>query len=81
MVQEVKMSKNIEGLIECPFYVKEGERFITCEGLLENSTVTHRFTTNEEKKCHEFDFCCVNAGKKCPHYRNVSLLYERGQRA
>ncbi len=74
------MSKTIEGIIECPFYIKEGESFITCEGLLENSTATHRFFSNNEKRCHEFEYCAVNGGKKCPHFRNVSLLYERGLR-
>ncbi len=74
------MSKSIEGIIECPFYIKEGECFITCEGLLENTSVTHRFSTNEEKRCHEFDFCSIRGGKKCPHFRSVSLLYERGER-
>ncbi len=75
------MSKSIEGIIECPFYIKEGERFITCEGLFPESSVTHRFSDNNLKKIHEFEFCCVNGGKKCSHFRNVSLLYERGKRS
>ncbi len=74
------MSKTIEGIIECPFYIKEGERFITCEGLFENSSTTHRFETNDIKRCYEFEYCGVNGGKKCPHYRNIALLYERGLR-
>lgn len=75
------MSKFIESQIECPFYVKEGERFISCEGLLENTSVTtHRFKSDAEKRNHQLSVCCSNSGKKCPHYRNISLLYERGER-
>ncbi len=74
------MSKSIEGIIECPFYLKEGELFITCEGVLENTSTTHRFKTNDEKLCYERNVCSVCGGKKCQHYRNVSLLYERGIR-
>ncbi len=74
------MSKMIEGRIECPFYLKEGERFISCEGVLDNTSSTHRFKSNEEKRKYEFTVCCVNGGKKCPHHRTVSVLYERGLR-
>lgn len=76
------MSKFIEGMIECPFYLKEGERFISCEGLLKNSSsTTHRFKSNDEKRSYEFDLCCVDGGKNCPHYKNLMLLYENGEKA
>ena len=35
------MSKLIEGKIECPFYIKEGEYFIRCEGVLKNTECVH----------------------------------------
>jgi hypothetical protein len=74
------MSKMIEGIIECPFYIKEGESFITCEGVLENTSTTHRFKSREDKRRYEFCVCGENGGKKCSHFRAVSLLYERGLR-
>lgn len=74
------MSKTIESIIECPFYLKEGEKFISCEGVLDNTSSTHRFNSNDEKKKYEFSVCCVNGGKKCKHHRAVSVLYERGLR-
>jgi hypothetical protein len=75
------MSKAIEGVIECPFYKTEGEKFISCEGYLKNSTtVTHRFSSDEKKRNYEYDFCCVNGGRRCPHYRNLMILYERGEK-
>ena len=75
------MSKVIEGIIECPFYIKEGSGFITCEGVLEKTSATHRFNSNDDKISFEQRCCCVNGGRNCIHYRNVSLLYERGVRS
>ena len=75
------MSKSIEGIIECPFYIKEGTGFITCEGILEKTSTTHRFKSKDEKISYEQRCCCVNGGRKCPHYRSLSVLYERGARA
>lgn len=76
------MSKAIEEVIECPFYMREGDGFISCEGLLKKSTTaTHRFKSNDEKRSYEYEFCCVNGGRKCPHYRNLMILYERGEKA
>ena len=37
------MSKMIEGRIECPFYLKEGDSFIACEGILNGTKCFHRF--------------------------------------
>lgn len=80
--KEEAMSKFIEGMIECPFYVKEGDRFISCEGILKkSSTVTHRFNSNAEKKNYQYDYCCVKNGKKCPYYRSLMILYERGDKS
>ena len=74
------MSKSIEEIIECPFYIKEGTGFITCEGVLEKTSATHRFKNNEDKINYEHRFCCANGGRKCSHFRNLSVLYERGVR-
>lgn len=75
------MSKLIEGMVECPFYVKEGEKFICCEGLVgKSSAAVHRFKSDEDKVEYQINYCCVNNGKKCPHYRSLMLLYERGEK-
>ncbi len=75
------MSKVIEGIIECPFYLREGERFISCEGILVDSAVTtHRFKSDEDKRSYQYCYCSVNGGKKCRHYRNLMVLYERGEK-
>ncbi len=74
------MAKFIEGQIECPFYISEGEGFITCEGLIRNTVSIQRFKTDKMKACHEVGVCSVNGGKNCMHYKNIFDLYERGVR-
>lgn len=75
------MSKEIEASIECPFYIKEGERFIRCEGVLGGTQCIHRFKSDAAKRQHELKLCSTLGGRNCPHYRTVSVLYERGLRA
>ena len=72
------MSKQIESAIECPFYIKEGDKFIACEGSVKGTFCVHKFSSNEEKEKHEAYICSKNCGKKCYHYRTLSIMYERG---
>jgi hypothetical protein len=72
------MSKLIEGRIECPFYIEEGDGFIACEGVLKDTECLHKFTSNFLKRNYEESVCCTSGGRKCSHYRNLSILYERG---
>lgn len=74
------MPKFIEGHIECPFYISEGNRFITCEGLIKDTVSIQKFKTDKLKVCHETGVCSVNGGKNCIHYKNILALYERGVR-
>ena len=75
------MSKSIEGAIECPFYLKEGKRFIKCEGILNGTICTHSFNSDKEKLFFENTVCSVFGGKRCAHHRAVALLYDKGVRA
>ncbi len=74
------MSKFIESLIECPFYIKEGNCFIACEGLIEKTVCSQSFKKNSDKTEYETKICSVNGGKGCTHHRSVALLYEKGIR-
>lgn len=75
------MSKLIEGRIECPFYIKEGDCFIRCEGCIGGTECIHRFTDNKEKARYENEVCSVFGGKRCEHHRNVAVQYDRGLRS
>ena len=72
------MSKTIESLIECPFYISEGTGFVICEGAIKGTTAKQEFKNNSDKAKYEAEVCSVNCGKKCNHYRNVATLYEKG---
>lgn len=74
------MATGIDSYIECPFFLEHGKKIIVCEGLCSKRKTTHSFGTCEEKKKYIAQNCAFNGGKKCPHYRAVSLLYERGLR-
>ena len=74
------MSKLIESKIECPFYVRESERAITCEGCIAGTVAVQRFNDRVGKSTYENNVCSVFGGRRCPHYRAVAVQYDRGQR-
>lgn len=74
------MSKYIEGEIECPFYIREGNSYITCEGVLSKKDCKHTFPSEVDKRHYETDYCCVKGGRNCIHHRAVAILYETGKR-
>lgn len=74
------MATNIDSYIECPYFLDHSKRTIACEGLCGTSKTNHIFKTIEEKAKYIASVCSCNSGKSCPHYRAVSLLYERGLR-
>ncbi len=74
------MAKDLEAIIECPFYVEHGKGFVSCEGLCGTGITTHTFNSKNELHNQIVSVCGYLGGKQCPHYRAVSLLYERGLR-
>ena len=74
------MGINTSALIECPFFVACGERYIVCEGLIKGTSDRHNFKTAVEKNGYEKNVCSQNCGKSCLHYKRVNELYEKGLR-
>lgn len=74
------MSKSIEALIECPFYIKENRTCIVCEGSIKNTIAIHEFRTDYEKQNYQVYVCGENQGEKCPHRQILMKLYEEGVR-
>ena len=72
------MAKFIERLIECPFYLGEGNKFINCEGK-DGKKHTQVFCDNKQKSEYEKSVCSIDGGRTCEHYRVISRLYERGE--
>ncbi len=72
------MAKFIERLIECPFYLGEGDKLINCEG--ENGKKYIRiFDNNIDIAEHEKGVCSVDGGRGCSHYKKINRLYECGK--
>ena len=72
------MAKFIERLIECPFYLGEGDRFINCEG--ENGKKHIKaFDNNTQKSEYEKGVCSVDGGRACNHHKKINWLYECGK--
>ena len=72
------MSKKINDKIECPFFLDAGKESVVCEGVIKGTECVQQFKGAKLKEMHIDRVCSVFGGKRCPHYRNVSLLYERG---
>ncbi len=72
------MAKFIERLIECPFYLGEGDKFISCEGESVKKH-TQQFNNNAEKTEYEKSVCSVDGGRNCSHYKLLNRLYENGE--
>lgn len=72
------MAKFIERIIECPFYIGEGNGFINCEGE-DGKKHTRVFDSNTEKSMYEKGVCSVDGGRDCSHYKIINRLYECGK--
>ena len=70
------MGKSIEANIQCPFYVREKDDFIVCEGVIPNTTATHTFSGVRAKSKWEKEICCINGGRNCIYYNAVNQKYE-----
>jgi hypothetical protein len=70
------MSPNyIDTKIECPFYIKDIKKEILCEGSIVDTVSIQKFRSASKRIEYEQDYCSVNGGRKCPHYRAVDLRY------
>jgi hypothetical protein len=70
----------VASLVECPFFVTCGERYIVCEGLIKGTSDRHNFKSAVEKNGYEKNVCSQNCGKSCLHYKRINELYEKGLR-
>lgn len=54
------MANYVVTRIVCPYFVREAEKSITCEGIIQGTLDTRRFSTKKDKERHE-DMCCTSA--------------------
>ena len=51
-----KMTYN-ESLVRCPYYLREDTFTITCEGVLDETTIRQHFTEKEKKEGWHREYC------------------------
>lgn len=62
--------------VQCPFYkYDDGRRHITCEGLIDKSSITLAYITRTDYEIQLRSFCCEHY-KKCEVYKMLMAKYE-----
>ena len=62
--------------VQCPFYkYDDGRRHITCEGLVDKSSIVLTYLTRNDYDTQLLVFCCEHY-KKCEIYRMLMQKYE-----
>lgn len=56
---------------KCPFYIREAEYSITCEGIIPGTDIATRFTGEKEKREYQ-ELLCYHYPNNCP----IRLLQE-----
>lgn len=73
------MGRGIDALVECPFFISQGDNFIKCESYISQTKTSFEFRFSRDKKKYVEEICSCGGGKRCRHYRLMSILYERGE--
>lgn len=69
------MNKTAECIIKCPFYLNEQEKYITCEGFLQNTCMATKFPSVKYKMQHIKSCCCHESGGACPMAQKLFSKY------
>lgn len=65
----------IAALVKCPFFKKEEGIVITCEGIVDNSSIKLCFTYKAQKNLQSKTFCQKDY-QKCEVYRMLMEKYD-----
>lgn len=68
-------NKPVEAYIQCPFYLREKENVIMCEGCIGNTCMTTKFSSAKAKKEHLKSCCYLPDGGACPLAKSVFGKY------
>lgn len=62
---------------DCPYYIRESEKMITCEGVEDGTLIGTRFDSEPQKieyqRRHCFEKC-----ERCKHAENLDKKYDAG---
>lgn len=72
---------NNEANIICPFFKKDGQRKMKCEGFCSYTTSCEiNFPTNNDKITHQDKFCATFNYENCALYKTILInKYEEGE--
>jgi len=74
---------NYEGekLTVCPFYVREADKSISCEGVIDGTVTMTRFASTEVKVRFQ-EAACFQYGSErvCPVAKQLATLYLQGDK-
>ena len=74
---EQKMAnKTVEALVKCPFFVKENETRIMCEGYIKNTCMITGFPASAAKRAHLRACCFHEDGGSCFFAQSLFRKYE-----
>lgn len=63
----------------CPYYTRDSEYSITCEGVIEGAVCAHRFAGPVAKRTHQVEYCESYNYKQCPWAKVLEqIAAERG---
>lgn len=62
--------------IKCPYFISEGRKTITCEGLTEGVNWRQVFPTEQVKRGHTKKFCRTYQYEECPAAKEISEKYK-----
>lgn len=60
----------------CPYYVREANKSITCEGTVSGTLSQHRFDSEQEMLQFQTQFCCTRTYSRCPHAASLNEKYQ-----
>lgn len=70
------------GAAFCPFFVKEADKSVSCEGLLPGTLTAMKFEDAEARRAYVETVCCAkDYGRLCPLAVSLTRLYDdKGKR-
>ena len=59
----------------CPFYLRENDKTLTCEGCTWGSTTTMRFAKTQQKTAWQEEICARYHFRRCPLASATEMKY------
>lgn len=71
-----KINKTIDALVKCPFYLREKDRTVDCEGLIDGTDSVTKFSSRGSKNLFMKEHCVRCMGVGCKLAEALCRKYE-----